>query len=75
MKKLYFDTMVFEPDQLGFLIDKYGADHILLGTDYPYDMGEENPLDLIARVSGLEGDDHAAVCGLNAARLLKLELG
>ena len=75
LKKLYFDTMVFEPDQLGFLIDKYGADHILLGTDYPYDMGEENPLDLIARVSGLEGDDHAAVCGLNAARLLKLELG
>ena len=75
IKKLYFDTMVFEPDQLSFLIEKYGADHILLGTDYPYDMGENKPLDLISGVKGLNHDQHAAVCGLNAARLLKLEVG
>lgn len=73
IRKLYFDTMVFEPDQLSFLIEKYGADHILLGTDYPYDMGEDNPLDLISRAGGLSRDQHAAVCGLNAAKLLKLE--
>ena len=72
LKKLYFDTMVFEPDQLAFLIERYGADHILLGTDYPYDMGEDNPLDLISEVTGLQPDEHSAVCGLNAARLLKL---
>ncbi len=72
LKRLCFDTMVFEPDQLAFLIEKYGADHILLGTDYPYDMGEDDPLGLISKVAGLAPDDHAAVCGLNAARLLKL---
>ena len=70
--KFYFDTMVFEPDQLAFLIKKYGADHILLGTDYPYDMGEDAPLDLIAKVDGLDADERSAICGLNAARLLKL---
>ena len=75
IRKLYFDTMVFEPDQLTFLIEKYGADHILLGTDYPYDMGEDNPLDLISKAGGLDHDQHAAVCGLNAARLLKLDVG
>ena len=75
IRKLYFDTMVFEPDQLSFLIEKYGADHILLGTDYPYDMGEDDPLDLISRAHGLDHDQRAAVCGLNAARLLKLDVG
>jgi len=74
MKKLYFDTVVFEPDQLAFLIRKYGADHILLGTDYPYDMGEADPVGLIARVDGLSDQDRAAVGGLNAARLLGIEV-
>ena len=75
LNKLYFDTMVFEPDQLGYLINKYGADHILLGTDYPYDMGEEDPNGLVDRVAGLSEDDRALIKGGNAARLLGLELG
>jgi aminocarboxymuconate-semialdehyde decarboxylase len=74
LRKFYFDTLVFEPDQLAFLIEKYGADHILLGTDYPYDMGEEDPLGLVRRVDKLNADARAAVCGLNAARLLKLDI-
>ncbi|MDH3230145.1 MAG: amidohydrolase [Alphaproteobacteria bacterium] len=72
MKQLYYDSVVFEPDQLKFLIRKYGADHILLGTDYPFDMGEDDPVGLIARVEGLSDDDRAAVGGMNAARLLKI---
>jgi aminocarboxymuconate-semialdehyde decarboxylase len=69
----YFDTMVFEPDQLGFLIEKYGSDHVLLGTDYPYDMGETDPLGLINKVSGLSPEDVDRVIGGNAARLLGIE--
>lgn len=72
LRQFHFDTMVFEPDQLGFLIEKYGADRILLGTDYPYDMGEEDPLGLIGRVAGLSEADAAAIAGGNAARLLGL---
>ncbi|MGZ5384078.1 MAG: amidohydrolase family protein [Acidimicrobiia bacterium] len=72
LRQFYFDTMVFEPDQLGFLIGKYGADHILLGTDYPYDMGESDPLGLIGRVAGLSEPEVAAIAGGNAARLLGL---
>lgn len=67
---LYFDTMVFEPDQLRYLIDKYGSNHILLGTDYPYDMGEEDPLGLINRVEGISAVDVSLISGGNAARLL-----
>ena len=73
LSRFYFDTMVFEADQLGFLIDKYGPDHILLGTDYPYDMGETDPLGLINKVSGLSPDDLDLIIGGNAARLLGIE--
>ena len=72
LRRFYFDTVVFEPDQLEFLIQKYGADHILLGTDYPYDMGEEDPVGLLQRVDGLSADQFAAVRGRNAANLLNL---
>ena len=73
LSRFFFDTMVFEADQLGFLIDKYGADHILLGTDYPYDMGETDPLGLLNKVSGLGPDDIDLIVGGNAARLLGIE--
>ncbi|MBN08109.1 MAG: aminocarboxymuconate-semialdehyde decarboxylase [Rhodospirillaceae bacterium] len=72
LRRFYFDTVVFEPDQLEFLIQKYGADHILLGTDYPYDMGEEDPVGLLQKVDGLSADEFAAVRGRNAANLLNL---
>jgi len=70
----YFDTMVFAPDQLGFLINRYGADHVLLGTDYPYDMGEDDPRGLIGQVEGLSNHDRDLIEGGNAARLLDLDI-
>jgi aminocarboxymuconate-semialdehyde decarboxylase len=73
LSMFYFDTMVFEADQLGFLIDKYGADHVLLGTDYPYDMGEDDPLGLVNKVSGLTPDQVDLIVGGNAARLLGVD--
>ena len=72
LSMFYFDTMVFEPDQIGYLVAKYGADHVLLGTDYPYDMGETDPLGLIGRVEGLSDTDRGLIAGGNAARLLGL---
>ncbi|MEU6642761.1 amidohydrolase family protein [Saccharomonospora sp. NPDC046836] len=70
LRKFYFDTMVFEPDQLRYLVDKYGADHVLLGTDYPYDMGEGDPLALIGAMPGLDQRQVDLITGGNAARLL-----
>ena len=73
LKQVYFDTMVFGTDQLEFLIDKYGAEHVLLGTDYAADMGETNPVGMVEAVDGISPEDRDAVCGLNAARLLRIE--
>lgn len=72
LRRFHFDTMVFEPDQLQFLVDKYGADHVLLGTDYPYDMGEEDPLAFIGRAEGLNREQVDLISGGSAARLLGL---
>lgn len=72
VKRFYFDTMVFEPAQLKYLVDQYGADHVVLGTDYPYDMGDDDPLALIGRTPGLTQEQVDLISGGSAARLLGL---
>ena len=72
LKKLYFDTVVFDERELKHLIEIWGADHIMLGTDYPFDMAEPDPVGLLGRVKGVSKEDMALVAGGNAARLLGL---
>lgn len=73
LKGLFFDTMLYDANELGTLVARYGADHVLLGTDYPYDMGEDDPVRLICSVEGLSDDERSQILGGNAARLLNLE--
>ena len=72
LEKFHFDTMVFQPDQIEYLVQRYGAEHVMLGTDYPYDMGEDDPLGLIGRATGLSQEQVDLIAGGNAARLLGL---
>ena len=72
LKKIYLDTIVFTPEQLEALVKLFGAGKILLGTDYPYDMGEYDPLGHIASVASLGEADRAAIAGGNAKRLFGL---
>ena len=74
LEKFYFDTITFDPEMLKRLVDRFGADHVVLGTDYPYDMGDENPLGLIAQVQDLSSASRDLIQGGNAARLLNIEL-
>ena len=39
LKKIYFDTVVFTPHQLAELVRLFGADHVIMGTDYPVRHG------------------------------------
>jgi aminocarboxymuconate-semialdehyde decarboxylase len=55
------------------LVDKYGARQVVLGTDYPYDMGMYEPVKHIGAVPGLSAADRALIMGGNAARLLKIK--
>jgi aminocarboxymuconate-semialdehyde decarboxylase len=73
LEKFYFDSITFDPEMLKRLIDKFGADHVVLGTDYPYDMGEEDPLGLIKQVKRLPKAARDLIQGGNAARLLDIK--
>ncbi len=72
LRKFFFDTMVFEPGQLEYLVNLYGAEHVLLGTDYPYDMGDDDPLAFLAAAQGVDQAQIDLIAGGNAARLLGL---
>jgi aminocarboxymuconate-semialdehyde decarboxylase len=71
LKKIYFDSVVFTPYQLAELVRLYGADHVIMGTDYPFDMADYDPIGHVAS-AGLDEAAVAAVAGGNAKRLLGL---
>jgi aminocarboxymuconate-semialdehyde decarboxylase len=74
LKRVCFDALVYTHHQLEYLVDQYGADHILMGTDYPADMGETDPVGFIESAAGLDDGERKAILGGNAARLLKIEV-
>ncbi len=73
LKQMYFDTIVFTPEQLAHLIATYGADRIMIGTDYPADMGEYDPIAHVAQVPSMDAKTLSAICGGNAVRLFGLD--
>jgi aminocarboxymuconate-semialdehyde decarboxylase len=72
MKLFYYDTITHGTNGLRFLISTVGADHVLLGTDYPYDMGDFVPLKSVDAVPGLSAADRAKIVGGNAKAIFKL---
>src|SRR5262247_1232990 len=72
LKKVYFDTVVFTPHQLEHLVKVFGADHILMGTDYPFDMADYDPVGHVVNTESLDAKTVAAITGGNAKRLLGL---
>ncbi|MBI3918479.1 MAG: amidohydrolase [Betaproteobacteria bacterium] len=70
MKKIYYDTMVFGEPQLQHLVNLWGANHVVIGTDYPYDMGYYKPVDFVERTRKLTRTQKDQILGGNAAKLL-----
>jgi aminocarboxymuconate-semialdehyde decarboxylase len=72
MRRLYYDSMVFQPLYLRHLIEVVGAERVMVGTDFPFDMGETDPLGLLAGVEGLTPEEREAIAGGNAQRVFRL---
>ena len=72
LRKMYFDSLVYEPDALEYLVSRAGADHVMLGSDFPFDMGSEDPVGHVHATPGLDDGEKTAICGGNAAKLLGL---
>jgi aminocarboxymuconate-semialdehyde decarboxylase len=69
LARFYFDTVTHDVLQLRRLVDDFGADRVLLGSDRPFDMGDPHPVGTV-RSLGLSPAGETAVLGANAARLL-----
>jgi len=69
---MWFDTLVYEPEGLRHLVEAVGASRLVVGSDYPFDMGHYDPRALISSTPGLSDDDRAAISGANALSLLGL---
>lgn len=65
---IYYDTITHWNPALRFLIDTFGSDHVMLGTDCPFDMGDYRPVDRIEEL-GLTEDQLDDVAWKNARRL------
>ena len=67
LKRFYFDTITHEPQALRYLIELVGAARIVVGTDSPFDMGDENPRATLSHLS----PEEIAQLRRNALRLLE----
>ena len=70
-KNLYFDTLVYDVETLEFLRGKVGAEHLLLGTDFPYILGDWQCVDKVEALACTDTEKQAILEG-NARKLLKI---
>ena len=70
LRQIYFDTVVFRPDILRGLIDRAGNEQVVVGTDYPFDMGDYDLDALLGSVPGLDAEGLKAIRMGNARKLL-----
>jgi len=71
LRRTFVDSLVYTPEQLRHLVSVMGSSQLTLGSDYPFDMGVEDPVDRLA-AAGFDDATTAAIRGGNAARLLGL---
>jgi aminocarboxymuconate-semialdehyde decarboxylase len=68
-RRFHYDTVTHDPDLLRALVDYAGADHVVLGTDYPFDMGDQKAIETV-RACSFDTETEQAILSTNAERLL-----
>lgn len=72
LRRFTYDTITHSQDALRYLVALVGADRVMLGSDFCFDMGYERPRDIVTRRLGLRVTDQTRIIRGNAARLLGL---
>ena len=68
----YYDTILFDPKILEFLISEAGADHVLLGSDCPFGIGDPDPTRIVSQ-TGIAGSDKEMILSGNALQLFQIK--
>ncbi|MGH7865804.1 MAG: amidohydrolase family protein [Candidatus Binataceae bacterium] len=74
LKRIWFDSLVYTPEQLEFLARQAGADRVVLGTDFPFDMGVPDPIARLDAATSLSEAQRNSIRGTTAARLFGLRV-
>ena len=72
LRRFTYDTIGHAPAALRHLVGLVGADRVMLGSDYCFDMGYERPVGIVTGLKGPSRADKAKILGANAARILRL---
>jgi len=73
LNKFWVDSVTHDAKALGWLIEIMGADRVMLGSDYPFPLGEQNPGKLVAELK-LDKTDKQKVFAKNALKWLALDI-
>lgn len=72
LRRIFYDTVVYDPRALELCVAVGGADNVLYGTDFPHNVGDMKGI--LALVRGLQGDTPHKVAGENAKRIFNIQL-
>jgi aminocarboxymuconate-semialdehyde decarboxylase len=72
LRRFHYDTLTHDAGLLRQVVEFAGADRVLCGSDYPFDMGLERPAEPV-RALGLSAEEESAILGGNALCLLGQE--
>ncbi|MFQ5916512.1 MAG: amidohydrolase family protein [Candidatus Binatia bacterium] len=70
LRRFYYDTITHMGPTLDYLIKLVGADRVVLGSDFCFDMSYQQPVEVVTNLAGLSEGDKALILGGNAKRLL-----
>jgi len=73
-RRFYYDELVFDPNAVRFLVQQFGASQIMVGTDYPFALGDTKPMKTLEKAK-LDRATLAAITSKNARRFLGLPAG
>ncbi len=71
LRQIYVDTVLHEPAALRYVVDLMGSDRVMLGTDYPFEMGSLDPVEFVESAE-LGPDATEAILGRTARGLVGL---
>ncbi len=73
LRQIHFDSLTHSPSALELLVRTVGAERVVLGSDYPYDMGDPRAVERIEKAAFLTPAERERILGANARALLGLE--
>jgi aminocarboxymuconate-semialdehyde decarboxylase len=74
LKRFTYDTISYDPEILQDLVDLVGADRIMMGSDYCFDIAYEEPVKIVTEMKTLSAEQKQLILGENARKLLRIQV-